>query len=602
MQQTLRSVRVTWRRKLHRKWHDLRPAILLGLGLTALVLGTIGYLQLRSVAPRYGFLDALYRATTLFAFGGTVPPPVPTTLQIARILAPVLTGYAAIGTVLALTREQARVLGIRLFVRNHVIVAGLGEAGSRLAQSLVDHEPVVVIESNPVSELLPAARARGVRVLIGPATDEVMLRRAGINHARSLVALCGRDGTNVDVAAAATKGRENGAKRLTIFAHLRDLDLWRSLAAEGATFDSKHAEVRLEYFNMLATGAQLLLERHPPFLSPPETAEQPWRPHVLLVGVEGVGEQILLQLARQWRSAARGPGDELRVTLVGPHANSDLAGLRERYPALDRYCVLSANQLAIESASFQAGAAMIEPGGECDMSHAYVCLTDEADALLAALALHARPETAQVPVTVALDDADAGIAIVLASEEGRFAGISSYGVLTAATSDELLLRGTNELLARAQHAQWLRNELMKGLTVADNPFLAPWEDLEESQREDNRKFADDLHAKLNLVGAMLVPMPLRDPRQRPFRFTDQELEDLARHEHARWMRARLEDGWTYGVPTNRKRKISEDLKPWEQLDEPARDKDRNAVRELPDMLALAGFRIERTHGNQNHDP
>jgi TrkA-N domain/RyR domain len=593
IQQTLRTVRVTWRHEVHRRWREWRPVALLALGLVALVLGTIGYLQLKSATPRYDFLDSLYRAITLFVFGGAAIPPVPTTLEIARILAPVLTGYAAIGTVLALSREQARVLGIRMFVRHHVIIAGLGEAGSRLALALVDREPVVVIESNPLCELLPAARARGVRVLIGPATDELMLRRAGIKSARTVVALCGRDGTNVDVAAAATKARETDA-RLTIFAHLRDLDLWRSLAAEGATFESRRSEVRLEYFNMLATGAQLLLESHPPLRPPPDEAAR-WRPHILMVGLDGVGEQIVLQIARQWRSLARGSSDELRMTLTGPDADHDLARLRERYPALDRYCVLVANSLAIESARFQAGEAMIGTDGRCDVSHAFVCLGDEADGLLAALALHARPGSGGVPVTVALDDAAAGIAIALASEEGRFAGISSYGVLSAATSDELLLRGTNELLARAQHAQWLRNEENKGVTVAENPFLKPWEELDESQREDNRKFADDLHTKLSLVGAMLVPMPLRDPTQPPFAFTDPELDLLSRREHERWVNARRGAGWRYGPATDRQRKISADIKPWEELDEPGRDKDRNAVRELPDMLAMAGFRIERTN-------
>lgn len=123
MQRALRAARMTWRGAIRRKWHDVRAPVLLALGIAALVLGTIGYLQLRTVTPGYGFLDAFYRSITRFAFGGSVIPPVPLTLQIARILAPVLTGYAAIGAVLALSRDQARVLGIRLFVRKHVIVA-----------------------------------------------------------------------------------------------------------------------------------------------------------------------------------------------------------------------------------------------------------------------------------------------------------------------------------------------------------------------------------------------------------------------------------------------------------------------------------------------
>ena len=46
-------------------------------------------------------------------------------------------------------------------------------------------------------------RLRGVRTLTGSAADPAMLRRAGVDHARALVAVCGSSATNVDVAAAA---------------------------------------------------------------------------------------------------------------------------------------------------------------------------------------------------------------------------------------------------------------------------------------------------------------------------------------------------------------------------------------------------------------
>jgi RyR domain len=237
---------------------------------------------------------------------------------------------------------------------------------------------------------------------------------------------------------------------------------------------------------------------------------------------------------------------------------------------------------------------MLGADGTCDVTQAYVSLVDEGDALMAALALHARADTAHVPVTVAVADADAGIAILVESEHGRFAAISAFGVLSKATSHELLLRGTNELLARAQHAEWLRNERAKGTRSEENPNMKPWEELGDAQREDNRRFADDLHEKLSLIHCMLVPMPLPDPDDPPFTFTPDDLELLAQHEHTRWMNARLEAGWRYGVPRDDAKKIHDQIKPWEQLDQDNREKDRNAVREIPDMLALAGYRIRNT--------
>ncbi|MGI9184753.1 MAG: RyR domain-containing protein [Solirubrobacteraceae bacterium] len=589
-QRGLAFLRRLWRGGLLRRWRALRGPILLIVGLGSLVLGTIGYLQLTSVRPRYGFLDALYRAITLFAFGGAATPPIPVALQIARIGAPLLTGYAAIGAVLALSREQARVASIRLFVRHHVVIAGLGGTGRRLAAALVDHVPVVVIEANPASEHLVGARLRGVRTLTGNAADPKLLRQAGIEHAQTLVIACGGGGINVDVAAAAIGALENRGQPLTVFLHLENLDLWSSLAAEGATFRSPRSDVRLEYFNAMAIGAQLLVERQPPF----SEGRDPRQEHVLIVGVQGIGEQLILQLARLWVSAPQRAGVRLRLTLTGPDADSDLAGLLAQYPTLEQYLTLATRPLAIDAAAFQAGAAMAEAGGLCDVTRAYVTLADESVALLAALALHARPDTSDIPVTVAVADDHAGVSSVLGSERGRFTAIEAFGVLSEAMRSNLLLRGTNELLARAQHSQWLmRQRADAARAVVRNPNLRPWEELDETQRERNRRFADDVHAKLALVHCMLVPRPLPARDEELFAFTDQELDALSRQEHERWMAVMLESGWRYGVPRDDARRIHDQIKPWAELDETNRDKDRDAVRGIPRMLAVAGFAIRR---------
>ena len=338
------------------RWRAIRGPLLLATAVGSLVLGTIGYLQLTSVSPPYGFLDALYRAITLFAFGGTAPPPIPVTLQIARITAPLVTGYAALGTVLALTRAQARVLGIRLFIRNHVIICGLGQTGGRLAAALVDQVPVVVIEANASARRIAGARLRGISVLGGDATDPALLRQAGISRARTVVVACGSAAVNVDVAAAASRSLTAEPRRrpLRVFADLENLDLWSSLAAEGTAFASQRADFRLQFFNVMAIGAQLLADRDPPFAAGSLSCA-----HVLIVGLEGIGEQFVLALARLTAAERAGDDARLKVTFTGAAPEHDVERLLERYPALPAYLQLGTRRHAVESAEFQGGAAML---------------------------------------------------------------------------------------------------------------------------------------------------------------------------------------------------------------------------------------------------
>ena len=79
----------------------------------------------------------------------------------------------------------------------------------------------------------------------------------------------------------------------------------------------------------------------------------------------------------------------------------------------------------------------------------------------------------------------------------------------------------------------------------------------------------------------------------PFRFTDDEVEELARIEHERWTSDLVGDGWQRGTVKDAAKKEHPLLVPWSELTEEDRDKDRDAVRSLPRMLLRAGFEIER---------
>jgi hypothetical protein len=74
---------------------------------------------------------------------------------------------------------------------------------------------------------------------------------------------------------------------------------------------------------------------------------------------------------------------------------------------------------------------------------------------------------------------------------------------------------------------------------------------------------------------------------------DDELEQLARCEHDRWMRALIADGWTYSSASkDANLKTHPLLVAWEELDEPEREKDRDAIRAIPRMLARVGYSLK----------
>jgi hypothetical protein len=153
---------------------------------------------------------------------------------------------------------------------------------------------------------------------------------------------------------------------------------------------------------------------------------------------------------------------------------------------------------------------------------------------------------------------------------------------------DVLLGSARETLAEAIHERYRRDNADK--RAADDPAMAAWDILDEGFRESNRRQADHIPTKLKAVGWDFAPTP--SGKAKPARFSSDEIESMARMEHERWVAEKLLDGFSPG-PRDVTRKTSPYLVPWDDLDEKVRDHDREAVREIPELLASAGFEIYR---------
>lgn len=132
-----------------------------------------------------------------------------------------------------------------------------------------------------------------------------------------------------------------------------------------------------------------------------------------------------------------------------------------------------------------------------------------------------------------------------------------------------------------------------------------WDDLDENGREANRdgvRAIPDLMAEL---GYRVVPRAhagtdtSSDAGPHAVGTTvehlsDGEVERAAMGEHERWMRFTRQLGYRYGPSRDEALMTHPDLVPWEELDEPTRDKDRIRVRAIPDLLDVVGLALSPT--------
>lgn len=597
----MKHLRRIWRETLRPLWFDYEWPVIGVIGALVVLLGAYGFhlhFQQQNLALAPGtrrpveVVDVLFKAFQLFVLQINVDPPMPWQLNLARLLAPVVAAYTALQALGQIFAEQARSLRLR-FHRNHVIICGLGRKGLTLARGFLERgQQVVVIEQDAENDLVRQCRDLGGVVLIGDAAEPRLLRKAGLARARHLFALCGDDGSNAEVAVrAAQLVASRTGPPLTCILHIFDPQLC-TLLRERELDATATNRLRLEFFNVYELGARVLLEENPLPAPPPSGTDTP-APHLVIVGLGRLGESLLINAARQWHARGTPARPKLRVTLVDQRAADIASALTVRHPGLKGCCELRPLSLDVRSGTFLQPdlLACPEPGGP--PAPVFVCLDNDSLSLSTALAL-VRPQTEMPPTVVVRMAQDAGLAVLLREADAcpaSFQRLRAFGLLDRTCHPDQVLRGTHEILARAIHDEYLRQQAAAGVTPQQNPSLVPWEQLPEPLREANRQEADDIGVKLRAVDCSAAPQP--DWTEPLFEFTPDEVRRLERLNHEHWMAAREREGWRRGPVKDTTSRTHPCLVPYEQLPPEEQEKNRASVRQIPAALARVGFRVHR---------
>jgi len=184
--------------------HLKQSIISIVLFIALLAIGSWGYMAIEG----WDFFDALYMTViTIATVGyGEVHIVSPTGRMFTLVLIFLGVGfflYVVGNFIQFLVEGRIRyVLGRRKLdrqinkLKNHYIICGYGRMGRALARFLIQrYLDVVVIEQNQARTAV--MDEDGILYLVGAATDESLLIRAGIERARGLITVVGSDADNV---------------------------------------------------------------------------------------------------------------------------------------------------------------------------------------------------------------------------------------------------------------------------------------------------------------------------------------------------------------------------------------------------------------------
>ena len=561
----------------------------------AFALGYAGLDEYLRGQPGIGVLDLVYYDLQLFVIdsaplqdGGPFPPA----LEVARFAAPAATAYALVAATQAILARQVELLRVRR-ARGHTIVCGGQVHAGFLAQQLrAAGQRVVLIDPSPATSMAVSPPPPGVWHVVGDPRDPAVLRRVGAPRAREVVAITTDSAVNAEVAVAVGElGATGRSTPVTCFAEVNDRELCAALVAQ-TVMAHDALQVRLEFFNQHDRAARSLVDRYP------LPADRDSAPRVLVVGAGPLGRAVVAELARRWdqrRSSQWAP--PLNLCVLDTKVSAE--HLRDRIPFVRAVCNLHAR--AADPAEVTSVADLMVPddtGAARPPTHAYVCLGSDDDGmafgLTAVRLLSASNPRPDLRLVIAVTNSTVfGRVLTTPATSLPSLGPSQlclHNVVETVYSMDVMRGGMVEDIAKAVHEGYVRASQARGDTVATNPSMAPWEGLPESLKESNRSQAADIGNKLRSIDCAVVPTTTDAA---PLALRDDELERLARREHERWLRERAQQGWSYGSVRDDRRKLHPDFVEWAELSDESRDKDRDAVRNIPRLLRAAGFQILR---------
>ena len=600
-----RSKKAGWsNRVFHYAWIHARPwlqqfrwFIILGFAVLALALGYIGFdRSYRAIGEPRADLDLIYLSIQLFLLeSGSYVTPACWELQVARFLAPTLTMSTLIIFLSMLFYDCFKLFCLQ-FVKNHVVICGLGLLGTILARNFLEMDyPVVVIEKEAGTEEAEQCREEGAYVLPGDATHPDMLQRAKVKKAKYLISVLGDDGLNAEVASHAAQLVKDSGHLLSCFVHIVKPEICTFLRSREIAPLFPGA-FRLGFINIYQIAGGAILRDYPPFRENEPNVQQV---HLLVVGIGRMGESLIANAGKKWRELNGGTGKRLKISILDRDADKRKELLLHRYPSLGKYSELVALQMDIHSPEFEKGESLFENLNVSALTHVYICVGDETLGLYTALLLQQQLKTTTVPIIVRTNT-DRGIATLLGDPgnkeyRDRFVNVHAFPLVSQTSGIDYILSTTHERIAQAVHEHYVEQQRIAGETPKTNPSMVSWDELPEDLKESNRKQADSIIEKLQAIQCDIEL--LTDWDEELFKFTPEEVEKLAIMEHNRFVTERTDQGYIFGKEKDITKKVSPYLKPYEDLPENVKEIDRNEIRTIPSILYRVDLKIIRVGAN-----
>lgn len=576
-----------WRVAFQHWLKDYQWLLFVLYSILIMVLAFVGlYLQEIKFKEPASVLGRMFQMLTILKGGqGPIKNFAPFPLEIARVLAFFAGLFVALKTFGILLAKQWLLLRVK-FLRNHTIIFGLNEMSFQLAKTLSDEgHLVLVVDSSPTDKWLIKLQNQDILFLEDDPTDGFVYKKTRVEHARYVFAFLTEENKNSELAVQVKEYLKLTKKNkpiVDVFIHIPNPDLWNSLRGEEMESGGKKT-FDIHYFNLFDLTAKNLLQA------------SHLDKEILIIGYNALSENIILNLSRELFYTKHKRHEKFKIVILDFDIAHKMEWLLQKYPAITEVCTLVHKDIVSDALTLPSPKEMNQLLEGCHFSTIFICLGNDDLTVAWALSIQKLIKNLTVPILLSMNQSS-GLSKLLNDETSNYSSakyIQTFDTVKLACNVSILENSINETLARQIHHEYVTKQREKGISEQENPSTVPWNKLTDSLQESNRNQAKHIMEKIDSIGCDIsILMDWRDPL---FEFEPEELENLSRTEHDRWVEDRIKLGWKQG-PRDVANKITPYLIPYDELTEEIKELDRDAIRNIPLLLAKTGFSIYRKEG------
>ena len=540
-----------------------------------IILSWIGLSKFYPTSDTLRYLpDRLFRIIKI-VFGGDPigsalePEEMPWELIVAKVFTTIILLYGGFKIIQKIFSEQYTLLRAS-FRKNHYIVVGVSGKGRYLLHNLKAEKGQrgIAIERNHDHPNLPSVRKQGHTVIIGNAEEGRTLLEAGIKRASHLMIFLENEQTVIEIIETVQRiYQKSGCQNpLKCYAHLRNprlIDLARKSGMQ-----LTNGGIDLHFFNLHKMVARHFFTRVLQDFSASGTPLQSVKQLVIL-GFGDFAKALLLQAMRVFHVSTE---NSVKIDVYSEHYKHDRVLFTEHYP--------KANHIfPVEFHDFNGTfSPLIEQQAlsQLETQTLFIIIHDD-DHTNLNLALELLSNTSRLSFPIyTLNVAGKGLRSLI-KNTAETARINFFGGAEETSTLEIITREKQDALARAIHDDYQRK--IGNVSSESERYTSDWPYLSEDAKDANRAQADHIPVKLALTHKLVNGVPGQN-----IQFTASEVEELAIIEHNRWMAHRYLNGWDFGETRDDALRLHPSLVPWEELSEGEKQKDRDTILRIADLI------------------